>query len=56
MWPGQAPQSFPHRDVTIPGLPGSWGGPLRADEHTNWQEVTHLRPAWELLEQWAGLA
>lgn len=41
VWPGQAPWSFPDTDVTIPGLPGSWGCPLWAGEHTPWQ-VTHL--------------
>lgn len=40
MWPG-------HEDVTVPGLPRTWGGPLWADEHTPWQEAAYLGPAWE---------
>lgn len=34
--------SFPGRDITIPGLPGSWDGPVWVGEHTPWQEVMHL--------------
>lgn len=56
MWPGQAPRSFPYTNVTIPGLPESWGNPLWAGAHTPWQEVTHLGPVWELLGQQVDLA